>query len=49
LGDLDQAMTWMEKAEEQRQSVVLFVNRHPMYAPLRGQPRFQALVKRIGV
>ena len=49
LGDRDEAVHWIEKAVEQRQSLVVFVNQHPMYASLREHPRFQQIVRRIGL
>jgi tetratricopeptide (TPR) repeat protein len=47
LGDSDQAMTWLEKSYEERfnPSVLL----RPGFDPLRSDPRFQALVRRIGL
>jgi DNA-binding winged helix-turn-helix (wHTH) protein/TolB-like protein/Tfp pilus assembly protein PilF len=49
LGERDEAVRWIEKAVEQRQSTVIFVNQHPMYASLRDQPRFREIVRRIGL
>jgi tetratricopeptide (TPR) repeat protein len=47
LGDKDQAMTWLEKAYEERfnPSVLL----RPGFDPLRSDPRFQELERRIGL
>jgi tetratricopeptide (TPR) repeat protein len=46
LGDTDQAMNWLEKAFEERfnPSVLL----RPGFDPLRSDPRFEDLVRRIG-
>lgn len=49
MGRRDEAMQWLEQADEDRQSTVLFINIHPMYASLRDHPRFQALVRKIGL
>jgi len=49
LGDRDEAVRWLDKAVEERQSGVIFVNQHPMYAPLRDHSRFQEIVRRIGL
>jgi tetratricopeptide (TPR) repeat protein len=49
LGERDEAVPWIEKAVEQKQSIVVFVNQHPMYASLRDLPRFQEIVRRIGL
>jgi TolB-like protein/DNA-binding winged helix-turn-helix (wHTH) protein/Flp pilus assembly protein TadD len=47
LGDADQAMNWLEKGYEERfnPSVLL----RPGFDPLRSDPRFEDLVRRIGV
>jgi hypothetical protein len=47
LGDSDQAMYWLQKGYEERfrPSVLL----RPGLDPLRNSPRFQALVRRIGL
>jgi TolB-like protein/DNA-binding winged helix-turn-helix (wHTH) protein/Flp pilus assembly protein TadD len=47
LGDTDQAMTWLEKGYEERfnPSVLL----RPGFDPLRSDPRFEDLVRRIGL
>jgi TolB-like protein/DNA-binding winged helix-turn-helix (wHTH) protein/Tfp pilus assembly protein PilF len=47
LGDQDQAMNWLEKGYEERfnPSVLL----RPGFDPLRSDPRFQDLVRRIGL
>ena len=47
LGDMDQAMNWLEKAYEERfnPSVLL----RPGFDPLRPDPRFEDLVRRIGL
>jgi TolB-like protein/DNA-binding winged helix-turn-helix (wHTH) protein/Tfp pilus assembly protein PilF len=47
LGDTGQAMTWLEKAYDERfnPSVLL----RPGFDPLRSDPRFQNLVQRIGL
>src|SRR5437879_1762940 len=48
LGERDEAVRWIEKVVEQRQSIFIFVNQHLMYASLRDHPRFQEIVRRIG-
>jgi TolB-like protein/Flp pilus assembly protein TadD len=47
LGDTDQAMSWLEKGYEERfnPSVLL----RPGFDPLRSNPRFQDLLRRIGL
>jgi hypothetical protein len=47
LGDTDQAMRWLEKGHETRfnPSVLL----RPGFDPLRSDPRFEDLMRRIGL
>jgi TolB-like protein/DNA-binding winged helix-turn-helix (wHTH) protein/Flp pilus assembly protein TadD len=47
LGDKDQAMTWLEKGYEERFNPGVLLR--PCFDPLRSDPRFQALVRRIGL
>jgi DNA-binding winged helix-turn-helix (wHTH) protein/TolB-like protein/Tfp pilus assembly protein PilF len=49
LGRRDEAMLWVEKSMEERQSTILFINQHPMYASLRGHPKFEQIVRTIGL
>ena len=48
LGDHEAALTHFEAAADARELAVTALKVHPMYAPLRGEPRFQALLGRIG-
>ena len=47
LGDLEQALTWLESAYEDRDQFMVFINCYPGLDPLRSEPRFQALVRRM--
>jgi TolB-like protein/DNA-binding winged helix-turn-helix (wHTH) protein/Flp pilus assembly protein TadD len=47
LGDKDQAMTWLEKGYEERFNPGVLLR--PGFDPLRSDPRFQDLVRRIGL
>ncbi len=49
LGDKRQAMDWLEKAFQQRTEYLIFLNVEPMADPLRADPRFQNLLRRIGL
>ena len=46
LGDKDRAFEWLGKAIDQ-QDTSLFVQPDPLYDPLRGDPRFSALLRRM--
>jgi TolB-like protein/DNA-binding winged helix-turn-helix (wHTH) protein/Flp pilus assembly protein TadD len=47
LGDKNQAMTWLEKGYEERFNPGVLLR--PGFDPLRSDPRFQELVRRIGL
>lgn len=47
-GDKDKAHFWLEKAFEDRDGNLPYIGR-PLWAPLRGDPRFQSLVRRLGL
>jgi pentatricopeptide repeat protein len=47
LGDIDRALETIEEAYDQRDPAVFSVPVVPLYAPLRGHPRFEALMARL--
>jgi len=49
LGDLDRAFAFLERAFQTRSAGLIFLHVDPGYKPLRGDPRFDQLVKRIGL
>ena len=48
LKDNDQALKWLERGYNDRSAALIGMKVEPMYDPLRGDPRFQDLVKRVG-
>ena len=48
LGDRDRAFRWLDRAYEERSAGMPFLA-YPMYDPLRSDPRFQALVRKVGL
>lgn len=48
LGEKEKALDWLEKAFEEQDSVCWYLKVDPIYDPLRGEPRFQALLKKAG-
>jgi serine/threonine protein kinase/Flp pilus assembly protein TadD len=49
LGDKDAAFKWLNKAYDERSVRLINIAVHPRFASLRSDPRFAALVKRIGL
>ncbi|MBV9505127.1 MAG: tetratricopeptide repeat protein [Acidobacteriia bacterium] len=47
LGEREQALAWLEKGCEQRELTVASLKVHPVYDPLRPEPRFQALLRKL--
>jgi SLT domain-containing protein len=49
LDDADSAMLWLEKAYRQRESQVPFIKSDDRFNPLNSDPRFQDLIRRLGL
>jgi hypothetical protein len=49
LGDANRAFEWLEKAYAERAPWLAMLRADPDFEPLRGDPRFAALAKRIGL
>ncbi len=49
LGDKDQALAWLEKAYQQHSNELVSLKVTPGYDSLRGDPRFQDLLRRVGL
>jgi tetratricopeptide (TPR) repeat protein len=49
LGDADQTVLWLERALEQRAAALGFVAQNPIFDSLHGDPRFVAIIERIGI
>ena len=49
LGDQDNALTWLEKAYEERSGWLVWLNVDPKLDSLRSDARFAELVKRVGL
>jgi len=49
MGDREGAFKWLEKAYDQRISIITNINIEPELEPLHGDPRWDDLLKRIGL
>jgi hypothetical protein len=49
LDDTAAAMTWVEKAYDERSNGVAYLIANPELAPLRGNPRYEAVLTRVGL
>jgi hypothetical protein len=48
LGQIDQAFRWLETAHDQCVEWMIYTNVDPRLDPLRKDPRFSALLSRLG-
>ena len=49
LGEVDRALEWLEKAYEERGTWMIFLKVHPLFDPIRVEPRFQEILRRMGL
>jgi len=49
LGDNERAIIWLERAYEEQSLIMEYIKVHPFFDPLRGDPRFEDLVRRVGL
>jgi TolB-like protein/Tfp pilus assembly protein PilF len=49
LGDKEQAFYWLEQAYKEQSNILQFLKSHPYFDPIRGDPRFADLVRRVGL
>ena len=49
LGEKNAAFDWLEKAFQEHTQFLVYLKTHPLFENLHGDPRFDALVKRIGI
>jgi hypothetical protein len=47
LGDHEQAISWLQKAADDRDCLLSYINVWFCFDPLRSDPRFQALLRRM--
>jgi TolB-like protein/Flp pilus assembly protein TadD len=49
LGDNEQAFYWLKQAYKEQSNILQFLKVHPYFDPIRGDPRFVELVRRVGL
>ena len=49
LGEVERAIDWSERAYDDRRGWLAYVNVNPLMDPMRGHPRFEALVRRMNL
>jgi TolB-like protein/Tfp pilus assembly protein PilF len=49
LGDNEQAFAWLERAHQEQSNILQFLKVHPYFDPLRDDPRFKDLLRRVGL
>jgi TolB-like protein/Flp pilus assembly protein TadD len=49
LGDNEQAFVWLEQAFKEKSNILQFVKTHPFFDPIRSDPRFVDLERRVGL
>ena len=49
LGDNDEAFAWLERAYQEQSSILIYLKVFPLFDPLRGDPRFDDFVRRVGL
>jgi tetratricopeptide (TPR) repeat protein len=49
LGEYDQAFLWLEEAYKEQSNILQFLKVHPFFDPVRDDPRFKDLLRRIGL
>ena len=49
LGRADEALNWLEQAITERDGWLVFMNSFPRFESLRGEPRFENILRRVGL
>jgi serine/threonine-protein kinase len=49
LGDVDEAFRWLDVAVEERATGLVLLRAHPRLDPIRKDPRYQVLVRKVGL
>ena len=49
LGDYNEAFVWFERAYQEQSNILQFLKVHPFFDPVRSDPRFVDLLRRVGL
>lgn len=49
LRDYNEAFSWFDRAYAEQSNILQFLKVHPFFDPIRGDPRFQDLLRRVGL
>jgi len=49
LGNYDEAFVWFERAYQGREGILQWLRVHPFFDPVRDDPRFKDLLRRVGL
>ena len=49
MGDREQTFVWLEKAMEEKNDYLAYLNVEPLFGRVRSDPRFADLVQRLGL
>jgi serine/threonine protein kinase len=49
LGEREQALDWIDRAVEDRAAWIIFLDRSPIFDPLKTEPRLQAVIRLLGL
>jgi hypothetical protein len=49
VGEIDKAFYWVNEAVDDRNAGLVYLKIDPKYAPLRSDPRFAQVIRRVGL
>jgi predicted Zn-dependent protease len=49
LGENDEALSWMEQGYKEQSNILQWLKVHPYFDPIRSDPRFKDLIRRVGL